>query len=250
MMGYNHVSCGLCVGIATVPIAPVHGWAAQSAWILALGGSSLLPDLDTAGSTAARMWGPITGLLGAGIGSVAGGHRQGTHDAVLAPLGFAAVVLAATLNPLTTGLVIALTIGLALRGLALAGIGHLGAAANLVLSFLGAWWLVVNGAHNLYALPLLAAAGVLTHIVGDWMTTEGIPIPVAHLFGDRRRLSLKLFKVNTLAERLLVAPALSLLGIALLAHLLGIHDVDTLTRSCGSLLEQVRALTPPLVAKA
>jgi membrane-bound metal-dependent hydrolase YbcI (DUF457 family) len=112
MMGYNHVSCGLLTGVATLPIAPVTGPAAQTAWVLALGGASLLPDLDTTGSTAARMWGPITRTLGTLVGAIAQGHRQGTHDAVLAPIAFAGAALLASLHPVTTGAVLAVTIGL------------------------------------------------------------------------------------------------------------------------------------------
>ena len=138
MMGYNHVSCGLVAGIATLPIAPIAGPAAQTAWVLALGGASLLPDLDTTGSTAARMWGPLTRSLGAIVGTLAQGHRQGTHDLVLAPIAFAGVALLASLHPVTTGIVLAVTIGLSLRGLALAGVGRIGAPANLIVSALGA----------------------------------------------------------------------------------------------------------------
>lgn len=67
------------------PAALTHRTAAQTAWVLALGGASLLPDLDTTGSTAAHMWGPPTRLLGGTLGLLARGHRQGTHDLVLAP---------------------------------------------------------------------------------------------------------------------------------------------------------------------
>ncbi|CCH73728.1 Membrane-bound metal-dependent hydrolase (fragment) [Nostocoides australiense Ben110] len=101
MMGYNHVSCGLLAGIATLPIAPGTGPPAQAAWVIALGGASLIPDLDTSGSTAARMWGPITRTIGAAIGTLAHGHRQGTHDAVLAPAAFAGAALLASLHPIT-----------------------------------------------------------------------------------------------------------------------------------------------------
>jgi len=30
-MGFNHVSCGLAAGLATLPLAPVHTWSAQTA---------------------------------------------------------------------------------------------------------------------------------------------------------------------------------------------------------------------------
>jgi membrane-bound metal-dependent hydrolase YbcI (DUF457 family) len=241
MMGYNHVSCGLLAGIATLPIAPVTGPAAQTAWVIALGGASLIPDLDTSGSAAARMWGPITRTLGAAIGTLAHGHRQGTHDAVLAPASFAGISLLASLHPITTGVVLALTIGLALRGLALAGVGRIGAAANLLVSAVTAWILVSAGAHQIRLLPLVIAAGVLIHIAGDWLTNEGIPIPIAWILGHRDRLSVGLFKVNGLLERTLVAPALSLAAVVLLAAHLGIHDVDSLARWCGAQLQQLPA---------
>ena len=158
---------------------------------------------------------------------------------VLAPLGFAGVVLLASLHPITTGLVLALMTGLSIRGLARAGAGRIGASANLLISAGAAWWLVTHGAHQVQLLPLIVAAGVLIHIAGDWVTTEGIPVPVAWLFGNHRRLSLNLFKVNTPTERLLVAPALSLLGLVVLCRHLGIHDVDSLTSWCGSMLQHV-----------
>lgn len=192
MMGYNHVSCGLVASLATLPVAPVTGPAAQAAWVIALGGASLLPDLDTTGSTAARMWGPPTRILAAGVGAVARGHRQGTHDLVLAPIVAGLAVLAAALHSVTLGMVLALTTGLALRGLTLAGAGRVGAATNLAISIVTAWWLITHGAQNLRALALVVAGGVLVHILGDLPTREGVPIPIAWLFGVRRRISLDL----------------------------------------------------------
>ena len=241
MMGYNHVSCGLLTGVATLPIAPVTGPAAQTAWVLALGGASLLPDLDTTGSTAARMWGPITRTLGTLVGAIAQGHRQGTHDVVLAPIAFASAALLASLHPVTTGAVLAVTIGLTLRGLALAGVGRIGVAANLLVSAIAAWILVAAGAHQIRLLPLVLAAGVLIHIAGDWLTDEGVPIPILWILGHRRRLSLGLFGVNGPLERALIAPLLSLAGVLLLCSHLGIHDVDSLARWCGTLLQQLPA---------
>ncbi len=239
MMGFNHVSCGLIAGLATLPLAPVSGAAEQTAWVLAFGGASLLPDLDTTGSTAARMWGPPTRLLGAAIGTLARGHRQGTHDLVLAPLVAGLVVLLATLHPLTLGLVLALTTGLALRGLALAGMGRFGATSNLLISVSTAWWLVTHGAQNVHALALVIAGGVLVHILGDLPTREGVPVPLAWLFGVRRRIGLDLFRVNSPLEHLVVAPALSLLGLVLLSQQTGIHDIDTLLAWFDGLVDQL-----------
>lgn len=238
-MGYNHVSCGLVAGIATLPVAPVSGPAAQTAWVVALGGASLLPDLDTTGSSAARMWGPPTRLLGGLVGQAAGGHRQGTHDLLLAPLGAGLLVLLASLHPLTLGVVLALTIGLALRGLSLAGVGRLGTVGNLTASVAASWWLTTRSDQDLHALALVVAAGVLVHILGDLPTREGLPVPIAWLFGSRRRIGLDLFRVNSPLEHLVVAPALSLLGLWLLTRHLGIHDVDSFMAWIDSLVHQL-----------
>lgn len=238
-MGYNHVSCGLVAGIATLPVAPVSGPAAQAAWVIALGGASLLPDLDTTGSSAARMWGPPTRLLGGLVSKVAGGHRQGTHDLLLAPLGAGLLVLLASLHPIAVGVVLALTIGLALRGLGLAGLGRLGAAGNLIISASAAWWLTTRSDQDLHALALVVAGGALVHILGDLLTCEGLPLPIAWIFGSRRRIGLDLFRVDSPLEHLFVAPALSLLGIWLLARHLGIDDVDSFMVWIDALVHQL-----------
>lgn len=238
-MGYNHVSCGVIAGLATLPVAPVHGPAAQTAWVLAFGGASLLPDLDTTGSTAARMWGPPTQLLGAALGAIARGHRQGTHDLVLAPVAAGLLVLLATLHPLTLGIVLALTTGLALRGLALSGAGRIGTTTNVLISVATAWWLVTHGVQDVHALALVVAGGVLVHILGDLPTREGVPVPIAWMFGVRHRIGLDLFRVNSSLEHFLVAPALSLIGLWLLSSHLGIHDVDTLMAWFEDIVDQL-----------
>ena len=243
MMGYTHVTSGLVTGIATLPIAPVHHWSTQVAWVITLGGASLLPDLDAPGSTAARMWGPPTRLLARAIGILARGHRQGTHDILLAPTVFGGVMFLAALHPASLGVVLALMIGMSLRGLALAGVGGVGAVLNLAASTAGAWWLVTHGAAELRLLPVVVAAGILVHVLGDWVTTGGIPVPVTWLTTNPRRLSLDLFRVGGILERAVVAPALSLAGILLLVTQLGIHDIPSLVDWSGSLVRHLAGTT-------
>lgn len=227
-MGYNHATSGLLVGLATVAMIPVDHWTQQTAWVVALGGASMLPDLDTSGSHPARMWGPPTRVLGSGIGAIAQGHRQGTHDAVLAPLLLGGAVWLAGLHPVGMGMALALCIGLALRGLMVVGVGRIGAPLNLLASGVGAWWLVRNGVADLELLPVVVGLGVLVHILGDLVTTEGVPVPVLWLFGVRRRISLRLFRVDSPVERRLIAPLLSLGAVVLLANHLGVYDVASL----------------------
>ena len=47
------------------------------------------------GSTVSDMWGPITDVPSGAVGRLAQGHRWGTHDAVLGPLVFGALAIAA-----------------------------------------------------------------------------------------------------------------------------------------------------------
>ena len=92
MMGTGHAASGLFGAAITLPIAAQTG-ANPIVWTLAWVGGAMLPDLDTSGSHAARVWGAPTRVLGGLVGKAAGGHREATHDIVLAP---AAVALAGT----------------------------------------------------------------------------------------------------------------------------------------------------------
>lgn len=243
MMGYTHVTCGLVTGIVTLPLAPVHHWSTQVAWVVTLGGASLLPDLDAPSSTAARMWGPPTRLLARAIGIAARGHRQGTHDILLAPMVVGGTVFLAALHPVALGVVLALMIGLSLRGLALAGVGRVGTVLNLTVSTAGAWWLVTHGAAGLGVLPVVVAAGVVVHVLGDLVTTGGVPVPFTWLTTHPRRVFLNLFRVGGTLERAVVAPALSLAGILLLGTQLGIHDISSLVAWSGSLVDHLAGTT-------
>ncbi len=91
MLGHSHALSGLATGAVTLPWAPVQGPVAQASWVAAVGGFSMLPDLDQRGSTISRMWGPVTDLPAGIVGTVARGHRWGTHDAVLALVVFGIV---------------------------------------------------------------------------------------------------------------------------------------------------------------
>ena len=86
MMGSRHAASGLLLAAATLPVASQVG-ADPVLWAAVAIGGAMLPDLDTSGAHAARVWGVPTRLLGGAIGAAAGGHREATHDVVLAPPG-------------------------------------------------------------------------------------------------------------------------------------------------------------------
>src|SRR3954454_4080467 len=141
MLGHSHALSGLAAGAATLPWAPVQGTVSQVAWIAAVGGMAMLPDLDHSGSTVSDMWGPITDVPSGGIGRLAQGHRWGTHDAVLAPVAFGALALGAASAVWSSLLLMALAIGLALRALhsVVPGRAENTVVGTLVLSWAGAW---------------------------------------------------------------------------------------------------------------
>ncbi|SFO90751.1 LexA-binding, inner membrane-associated putative hydrolase [Geodermatophilus dictyosporus] len=213
MLGHSHALSGLAVGAATLPWAPVEGGVAQVAWVAAVGGFAMLPDLDHSGSTVSDMWGPVTDVPSGAIGRLAGGHRWGTHDALLAPLAFGAVALAAASLYWSSLLVVALAIGLALRALhfVIPGRAENTVVGNLVLSFAAAWLLLEHSPHPTW-LPWAVALGVLTHVAGDLVTTQGVPVPVLWLL-RRRRLALTPMRTGTTLEKAVLAPLF--LGVAL-----------------------------------
>ena len=144
MLGHSHALSGLAAGAATLPWAPVGGTVGQVAWIAAVGGMAMLPDLDHNGSTVSDMWGPLTDVPSGAVGRLAQGHRWGTHDAVLAPLAFGALALAAANASWSSLLLMALAIGLALRALhfVIPGRAENTVVGNLVLSWVCAWLLL------------------------------------------------------------------------------------------------------------
>jgi membrane-bound metal-dependent hydrolase YbcI (DUF457 family) len=206
VLGHSHALSGLAAGAATLPWAPVEGPVAQAAWIAAAGGFAMLPDLDHSGSTVSDMWGPVTDVPSGAIGRLAQGHRWGTHDAVLAPVAFGALALAAANAFWSSLLLMALAIGLALRALhfVIPGRAENTVVGNLVLSWAGAWLLLQHMPQPAW-LPYAVALGVLTHIAGDAITTQGVPVPLVWLV-RRCRLKLTPLRTGTVLEKAVLAP--------------------------------------------
>jgi membrane-bound metal-dependent hydrolase YbcI (DUF457 family) len=206
VLGHSHALSGLAAGAATLPWAPVEGTVAQVAWVAAVGGFAMLPDLDHSGSTVSDMWGPVTDVPSGAIGRLAQGHRWGTHDAILAPLLFGALAVAAAGAFWSSLLLLALAIGLALRALnfVIPGRAENTVVGNLVLSWGGAWLLLGHSPSPGW-LPWAVALGVLVHIAGDAITTAGIPVPLVWI-ARRCRLKLIPLRTGTVLERAVLAP--------------------------------------------
>jgi membrane-bound metal-dependent hydrolase YbcI (DUF457 family) len=214
VLGHSHALSGLAAGAATLPWAPVTGTAGQAAWIAAAGGFAMLPDLDQRGSTISRMWGPLTDAPAGAVGLIARGHRAGTHDAVLAPLGFGLLAYGASGYFWSSLLVLALAIGLALHALhfVIPGRSETTVIGNLILSWGSAWWLLAHIPSPAW-LPYAVALGVLTHIAGDALTCGGVPFPLLWIVNGGR-LAFFPLRTGATVEKALLAPAFLLATIA------------------------------------
>jgi hypothetical protein len=218
VLGHSHALSGLATGAATLPWAPVHGTVAQVAWISAAGGFAMLPDLDQQGSTISRMWGPVTDAPSGLVGTIARGHRWGTHDAILGPLVFGLLAYLAAGAYWSSLLLMALAIGLALRALhfVIPGRAENTVIGNLVLSWGGAYLLLGHSPTPAW-LPYAVAVGVLTHIAGDFLTKEGVPVPLFWLV-RRSRLAPIHLRTGAFVERTLLVPAF-LVALAVFVYL-------------------------------
>ncbi|MEH3076035.1 MAG: hypothetical protein PGN11_05065, partial [Quadrisphaera sp.] len=74
---------------------------------------------------------------------------------------------------------------------------------NLVISVAGAWWVTGTANHALEWLPYAVAGGVVVHILGDWLTVGGVPVPLTWVGGHSVRLSASLFKTGAKPEHVL-----------------------------------------------
>jgi membrane-bound metal-dependent hydrolase YbcI (DUF457 family) len=206
VLGHSHALSGLAAGAVTLPWAPVQGAVGQAAWVAAAGGFAMLPDLDQRGSTISRMWGPLSDIPSGAVGAVARGHRWGTHDAVLAPIVFGFLASLAADWFWSSLLLMAVSIGLALRALhfVIPGRAENTVIGNLALSWGGAWLLLAHSPSPAW-LPWAVMLGVLTHIVGDLLTCEGVPLPLFWAFG-RNRIKLSPLRTGTVLETAVLVP--------------------------------------------
>ncbi|MGZ4599015.1 MAG: metal-dependent hydrolase [Oryzihumus sp.] len=241
MLGHSHALSGLAAGAATLPFAPVHTAAQQTAWVAAWGGFAMLPDLDQRGATIGRMWGGFTEALAGGIATVSRGHRNGTHDAIIAPVVFGAIAWLAGQHPVSSFAMLAFAIGLALRAcnFVIPGRAENTVMGNLAMSGLGAWWITASGHYTHMSapwLPVAVAGGVLVHIAGDWLTVGGIPVPFTWFGGHAQRVAGRFFKTGSPAEHFLAAPAFLVATVYTLYRNTGVYAAT------ASLRAAIRAL--------
>jgi membrane-bound metal-dependent hydrolase YbcI (DUF457 family) len=224
MEGRSHALSGAVAG-AGLSLAFLHADSAEIALAAVLtAGAAVLPDLDHPDSSIARTFGFVTEAFAWVVEKLSGGHRHLTHSLAGAGIFTALVWLAGIYRhtwPGKIGLGFALTLLLAAALRALKIGGH---AADLI-AVAGAVAVVWYG-YRLALVPYAVAAGCVTHVIGDGLTDQGVPL-WAPLTGQHVHLLPEpfAFTTGTRPERWVVVPVLylALAWIALTAAGLAIH---------------------------
>ncbi len=188
MMGGHHAASGAAAWVAIATTGPYAlGWYPLDATGVLIGamttaGTSLVCDWDHRSSTIAHALPPLSNAIAVGIEKVSGGHRQGTHSLLGASV---FVVLAAFCSQFQVdspwgrlsvgaGLLCMFMINIAAKALKL--FPNSGWIANWVFALLMAGLVTWFAPHQWSWLPLSMLAGVMVHIVGDLVTTGGVPL--------------------------------------------------------------------------
>ena len=194
MMGGHHAISGAAAWLALIG-TPTIGDRALGAGVLDLTapevlagtvvatGAALLPDIDHPSATIARSAGAASKLASSAISSAAG-HRGATHTLLAVAVFTLAGVLVARLDwavhaPVVGQVEIATTAGVT-------GLCAFAARALKLASSPLSPWLIGVGAGLLVGLlapeasiwlPAAIGLGALVHLLGDLLTTDGIPFP-------------------------------------------------------------------------
>lgn len=188
MMGTSHAVTGAAawVAVTATTLPALHLYPVTPAGVVlgaaVCAGAALLPDADHHDATIAHSV-PVLGRVAAGtVESVSGGHRHGMHS-LLAVLGILAATIAlSTLRWTPTGWDHPVQLGSALAVMACVTF------AVKVLTLVRSWpaaWALGAGAAALVALwapsefswlPVCIGLGFAVHLIGDALTTEGIPL--------------------------------------------------------------------------
>jgi membrane-bound metal-dependent hydrolase YbcI (DUF457 family) len=163
------------IGLGLVEVSPI----AVVTGALVTAGAAMLPDADHHNATIAHSLPPLSNVMCAGIGKVSGGHRHGTHSIV----GIAVFVLVAWLAGLWTmqlepfgtiypgaGILSVLLVAFAAKALKIIPDRMRKSPWSVGLS-MGVF--ITFAPQEQGWFPLAMGIGVIVHILGDMMTTEG-----------------------------------------------------------------------------
>lgn len=188
MMGTSHAASGAAVWLAlTATSIPALGAyeLAPGTVLLGLGvaaGAALLPDADHHNATIAHSV-AVAGRIAAGtVGAISGGHRKGMHSLVAVVAVIVGMVYLGQLTCQPHGWETTIHLGAAIAA------GACMTFAAKVLKIARSWvlaWVLGTGFGLLVGLlspeqtawlPWAIGAGYLTHILGDMLTSGGVPL--------------------------------------------------------------------------
>ena len=204
MMGAHHAACGAAAWVALTtslkvdlsllaqkaPFLPDHMVIGMGlldvspvgvvTGALVTAGAAMLPDADHHNATIAHSLPPLSNAMCAGIGKVSGGHRHGTHSVV----GIVVFVFIAWLAGLWTydfsgfgtiypgaGILSVLLVAFAAKALKIIPDRMRKSPWAVGLS-VGAF-ITFFAPQEQNWFPIAMGIGVIVHIIGDMMTTEG-----------------------------------------------------------------------------
>ncbi len=188
MMGGHHAASGAAAWVAIASTGPYTlGWYPLDATGILIGGmatagTALVCDWDHRHSTVANSLPPLSNVIAVGIENASGGHRQGTHSV----LGAAFFVLLATLAgqiqlqtdwgllSVGAGLLCMFMINIAAKALKL--FPKAGFISNWLFALAMAGLVTWFAPDQWTWLPVSMLTGVVVHIVGDMITTGGVPL--------------------------------------------------------------------------
>lgn len=150
-------------------------------------GAALANDADHHSGTIAYSLPPLTNVACAGIETISGGHRHGTHSllgiAVFTLLTWLASLFTITVEGRTVaigaGLIVVPLVAFAMKGLRI----RLGGRGSILNTTIGPWIvsLATAGAATYFLderwtwLPIAVGLGTLIHCMGDALTVQGVP---------------------------------------------------------------------------
>ena len=173
-MGHTHALSGLVTG-AAAGLYVLHLPPAGTITLAGLtAGAAVLPDIDHPDATLAHCFGFLTKAFAWLAGKIAGGHRWGTHSVlgvgVFTALAWAAVYFRADPGG-RAGLLVLLSLIIA-GGLYALRIGGHWADAVAVTAAIA---MTVTGT-GLGLVAVATGLGCATHVFGDGLTDEGVPL--------------------------------------------------------------------------
>src|SRR6478736_5832439 len=186
-MGGHHAASGAAAWVAIASTGPYAlGWYPLDATGIVIGGmatagTALVCDWDHRSSTIAHSLPPLSNVIAVGIENASGGHRQGTHSVLGAAFFVLLAAMAGRLQlqtewgllSLGAGLLCMFLINIAAKALKL--FPKYGWISNWAFGLAMAGLVTWFAPHQWSWLPVSMLAGVIVHIVGDMITTGGVP---------------------------------------------------------------------------